>query len=89
MEGFFFNILNCIILVLIIAEIISSRILTQEMMAYKIDMINEKEFEIAEDQTILQASLEAGIPHYHACGGNAQCSTCRVVVHEGIENLSS
>jgi adenylate cyclase len=57
-------------------------------MAYKIDMINEKEFEIVEDQTILQASLEAGIPHYHACGGNAQCSTCRVVVHEGKENLS-
>jgi len=57
-------------------------------MAYKIEMINEKDFEIAEDQTILQASLEAGIPHYHACGGNAQCSTCRVVVHEGKENLS-
>jgi adenylate cyclase len=57
-------------------------------MTYKIEMINEKEFEIAEDQTILQASLEAGIPHYHACGGNAQCSTCRVVVHEGKENLT-
>jgi adenylate cyclase len=57
-------------------------------MSYKIDMINEKQFEIAEDQSILQASLEAGIPHYHACGGNAQCSTCRVVVHEGIDNLS-
>jgi len=57
-------------------------------MAYKIEMINEKTFEIAEDQTILQASLEAGIPHYHACGGNAQCSTCRVIVHGGKENLS-
>lgn len=57
-------------------------------MAYKIEMINEKIFEIVEDQTILQASLEAGIPHYHACGGNAKCSTCRVVVHEGKHNLS-
>ena len=58
-------------------------------MAYKIEMINEKIFEIAKGQTILQASLEANIPHYHACGGNAKCSTCRVIVHEGKENLSA
>ena len=57
-------------------------------MAFKIEMINEKIFEIAKNQTILQASLEANIPHYHACGGNAKCSTCRVIVHEGEENLS-
>lgn len=36
-------------------------------------------------ETILQASLRAGIPHAHACGGNARCSTCRVVVVEGLE----
>jgi adenylate cyclase len=57
-------------------------------MPYKIELINEKIIPIADDQTILQASLEAGIPHYHACGGNARCSTCRVVVQEGGENLS-
>jgi len=38
--------------------------------------------------TLLQVSLAAGIPHVHACGGNARCSTCRVMVHEGLENLS-
>lgn len=38
--------------------------------------------------TLLQISLAAGIPHVHACGGNARCSTCRVMVHEGLENLS-
>ena len=57
-------------------------------MSFKIELINEKSFEIIEDQTILQASLEAGIPHYHACGGKALCSTCRVVVQEGEEKLS-
>jgi len=57
-------------------------------MPFKIDLINEKTFEIVEDQTILQASLEAGIPHYHACGGKARCSTCRIVIHEGEEKLS-
>ena len=57
-------------------------------MLFKIDLINEKSFEIVEDQTILQASLEAGIPHYHACGGKARCSTCRIVFQKGEEKLS-
>ena len=38
----------------------------------------------------MEALLSAGIPHYHSCGGNAQCSTCRMlIIHEGIENLSA
>jgi adenylate cyclase len=37
-------------------------------------------------ETILQVSLRAGIPHAHACGGNARCSTCRVVILEGLEH---
>ena len=57
-------------------------------MKFNIELINEKSFEITGDQTILQASLEAGIPHYHACGGKARCSTCRIIVQEGGENLS-
>jgi len=57
-------------------------------MSFKIELINEKIIEIKEEQTILQASLEAGIPHYHVCGGNAGCSTCRVVVQQGGEHLS-
>ncbi len=39
------------------------------------------------DETILESTLRAGIPHAHACGGNALCSTCRVYVNEGEENL--
>src|SRR6185295_16028480 len=42
----------------------------------------------APGQTILEASLAAGIPHTHECGGNARCSTCRVLVLEGARNLS-
>ena len=41
-----------------------------------------------EGETLLDASLAAGIPHYHACGGNARCSTCRVVVLSGRDQLS-
>jgi len=35
--------------------------------------------------TILETSLDAGIPHTHVCGGSARCSTCRVWVIEGFE----
>jgi len=44
--------------------------------------------EVNEGQTILEATLENGIKHAHACGGNAICSTCRVYIEEGIENLN-
>lgn len=54
----------------------------------KITFIGEKTVAVREDQSILSASLDAGIPHFHACGGKAKCSTCRILVLEGAENLS-
>lgn len=39
-------------------------------------------------QTILDAALSHGINHVHACGGHAFCSTCRVLIEEGSENLN-
>lgn len=35
-------------------------------------------------ETILQASLRVNIPHTHVCGGKARCSTCRVMITEGL-----
>ena len=55
---------------------------------HEVDFLGEKLVPVSEDETILHASLKAGIPHYHACGGNAKCSTCRVLILEGMENLS-
>lgn len=39
-------------------------------------------------ETILQADLRANIPHAHACGGKAKCSTCRIAILKGLENCS-
>ena len=39
--------------------------------------------------SLLDASIENKIPHLHECGGNGKCSTCRVRVLEGAQNLSS
>jgi adenylate cyclase len=39
--------------------------------------------------SILEASQFAGIPHMAMCGGKARCSTCRVRVEQGLEELPS
>ncbi|MDQ6969700.1 MAG: adenylate/guanylate cyclase domain-containing protein [Mariprofundus sp.] len=39
------------------------------------------------DQSLLDIALKHGIPHMHVCGGHARCSTCRVIVCQGADNL--
>jgi adenylate cyclase len=57
-------------------------------MHYTVEFNSDRLVEISEGQTLLDASLSAGIPHFHVCGGKARCSTCRVLILEGIESLS-
>jgi ferredoxin len=45
-------------------------------------------FETQEGVSILELALTKDIPLYHTCGGNCSCSTCRVLVLKGSENLS-
>jgi adenylate cyclase len=54
----------------------------------EIEFVGEKKINIIKGQSVLEASLKAGIPHYHACGGKGKCSTCRILILEGLENLS-
>ncbi len=37
-------------------------------------------------QTILDISLQNNLPHTSECGGLARCSTCRVLIIDGLEN---
>ncbi len=56
----------------------------------KITYSNEKKtlsVDSSVQQTLLDISLAHNIPHYHACNGHARCSTCRVRVMKGVENL--
>lgn len=43
---------------------------------------------VAPATTLLEASRIGGIPHPSICGGRARCTTCRVRVDSGMENLS-
>lgn len=48
-------------------------------------LIDHRTAAIEANETILHASLRAGVPHAHACGGNARCSTCRVQIVDGLD----
>ncbi len=39
--------------------------------------------------TILKAAIDAGLPHAHVCGGHARCSTCRVVIVDGLDRCGA
>jgi len=47
-----------------------------------------KSGEVPQDVSLLQAADALGFPLPHDCGGNASCTTCRVEVESGGENLS-
>lgn len=38
--------------------------------------------------TVLEVSIAHKIPHFRECGGHARCTTCRVRICEGMQNVS-
>ena len=58
-------------------------------MTHKIEFTDRDETVEAEDgQSILQALLQGGVEYMHACGGFCNCTTCRVKIEDGTENVS-
>ena len=47
-----------------------------------------KTFEVEKGISVLEAALRHGVNIYHTCGGNCSCSTCRVQVVSGGQNLT-
>jgi adenylate cyclase len=39
-------------------------------------------------ETLLETSLRHAIPHTHVCGGIARCSTCRVMIVDGLQHCA-
>ncbi|MFN3604963.1 MAG: peroxidase family protein [Leptonema sp. (in: bacteria)] len=60
----------------------------QEKNLEKNQIVDELKINTEPNQTILEISLKNKIPHHHACGGNGKCSTCRILVIKGEENLT-
>ncbi|MDX1477037.1 MAG: adenylate/guanylate cyclase domain-containing protein [Saprospiraceae bacterium] len=53
----------------------------------RIKYLEGTEVTITKGASLLEASLQANIPHAHVCGGRGRCSTCRVQVIEGLDQL--
>jgi len=49
---------------------------------------DNKVVEVENDTLILQASLDENVSHAHACGAMGICTTCRVLVIDGLDNCS-
>lgn len=43
---------------------------------------------VSEGQTLLEVSVTNRVPHFRECGGRGRCTTCRVHVFDGLQNLS-
>ena len=67
-------------------EVSTSSEITEKAVDFTMDFINDKEIHTKSDVPILKASLDGGIDHTHVCGGRARCSTCRVIVTDGVEH---
>ena len=52
----------------------------------RITYLGEKTVDAPPMQTVLETSCANGIAHVSECGGRARCSTCRVIVVDGLEN---
>ena len=39
-------------------------------------------------ESFLNVALETGVPLEHACGGSCACTTCHLVIKQGMQNLS-
>ena len=49
---------------------------------------DNKTFNLEKGSSILQTALDNNIPHVNACGGEGKCTTCRLLVLEGVEYCS-
>jgi len=58
-------------------------------MTHTIEIIDRDEKVECEDgQDVLNALLEGGVEWMHACGGFCLCTTCRIKIEEGQDNVS-
>ena len=74
----------------ILMAAISARLIRNEMIrrqSVSITYSDGRVVELHRGSTILEASRQAGIPHASVCGGRGRCSTCRVRITAGLEDL--
>ncbi len=74
----------------ILIATILARLLRNEMIrrqSVSVTYSDGRLVELHRGSTILEGSRQAGVPHASVCGGRGRCSTCRVRIVAGLEDL--
>ncbi len=74
-----------IILAVILARLIRNELIRRQSVS--VTYSDGRVIDLHRGQTLLEGSRHAGIPHASVCGGRGRCSTCRVKVIAGLEDL--
>jgi 2Fe-2S ferredoxin len=59
------------------------------MVKITIENLGEKEVVFNDQKTTLGALQQSGVDWMHACGGKGRCTTCKMIIISGGENLSA
>lgn len=54
----------------------------------KTDSVQKIEVDVSESKSILEIALDNNVDIDHACGGVCACSTCHVVIREGLNSCN-
>jgi adenylate cyclase len=75
------------VLGLLIAIIAIRRLMAAIRKPVRISYVDGPTVRAARGQTLLETSRAAGVDHTALCGGRGRCTTCRVIVEEGLDDL--
>ncbi|SDD06543.1 adenylate/guanylate cyclase domain-containing protein [Ruegeria marina] len=71
----------------LVAAIYGGRKLVNRRRPVRIRYVDGPEITSARGPTLLEISQANGVPHTALCGGKGRCTTCRVVIEEGLDLL--
>lgn len=58
------------------------------MSKLEVQNLGNKQIDVEAGQTVLRALQQAGIDWMHACGGKGRCTSCRMIVLNGMEHTA-
>lgn len=76
-----------IMLALLVAFILLRWLIASIRKPVRITYVNGPTVRAARGPTLLETSQMAGIDHTALCGGRGRCTTCRVIVEDGLDDL--
>ncbi len=75
------------ILAILLAFVLIRRMVAGIRKPVRITYVNGPTVRAARGPTLLETSRMAGVDHTALCGGRGRCTTCRVIVEDGLDDL--